>query len=322
MPDIAVFIELAEGGDPTSEASALLFAAAALGTPTAVVVTGAETSDLLVEQLGRLGARHVLIVEDARADTVLVEPQVSALVAVAASLRPSTVLLSNTVLGRDVAARLSVRLSAALLVDVVAVRAESDQTIATHSVFGGDYSVEATVDGDLGIVTLRPGAVRGTLSPVAASSTRLAASDGETNAARIDSTEELPRTTGRPTLRGAEIVVAGGRGVGSRENFALVDELADVLGAAVGASRAAVDAGYVPQSLQVGQTGVTVSPQLYIALGISGAIQHRAGMQTSTTIVAINSDPGAAIFEIADFGIVGDMFTVVPQLTRILETRR
>jgi electron transfer flavoprotein alpha subunit len=321
MPDVAVFIELTDEGEPLSETSALLFAAAALGTPSAVVVRAPGITEQLVDRLSQLGAEHVFIIEDTQADRILVEPHVSALADVVTALRPSTVLIPNSVLGRDVAARLAVRLKAALLVDVVDVRWEAGRIVATHSVFGGDYSVDATAEGDLCVITLRPGAACGALDPVPAAYTRLSASDSGHRAARIDSTEDVPRGAGRPALRGAEVVVAGGRGVGSRENFALVEKLADALGAAVGASRAAVDAGYVAQSLQVGQTGVTVSPRLYVALGISGAIQHRTGMQTSTTIVAINSDPNAAIFEIADFGIVGDIFTLVPQLTRILATK-
>jgi electron transfer flavoprotein alpha subunit len=317
MAEVLVLVEHAEGAlkKVTSE---LITAARALGEPSAVVVGKPGTAEPLIEGLKAAGAGKIYVAESDDAENFLITPQVDVLAALAESSAPAGVVLSANADGKEIAGRLAARIGSGVLTDVVEIK---EGGTAVHSIFGGAYTVEAQVTGDTPVITVRAGSVDAVPAEGAGEVVNVEVPAQAENATKIIKRE--PAVAGdRPELTEATVVVSGGRGVGSADNFAVVEELADALGGAVGASRAAVDSGYYPGQFQVGQTGKTVSPQLYIALGISGAIQHRAGMQTSKTIVAVNKDEEAPIFEISDLGIVGDLFKVTPQLTEKVKARK
>ncbi len=290
----------------------LLTAARTFGEPAAVWLgPGAEDGRA---RLAEFGAVKVYVA-DGLPDAA-VGPTVEVLASVAGRVSPAAVLLAATPEGKEIAGRLAVKISSGVLTDVVSLTTGEDGSgpVAEQSIFGGAITVKSRVRTGTPILAVRPNAVAPEPAPGSCDvePVTVELSDAA-KAARIRQRVVAQRSE-RPELTEASIVVSGGRGVGSAENFALIERLADTLGAAVGASRAATDAGWYPHQFQVGQTGKTVSPQLYVAVGISGAIQHRAGMQTSKTIMVVNKDPEAPIFELADFGVVGDLFKVVPQL--------
>lgn len=300
----------------------LLGGAGEVGTPVALVLSPAGQGESAAEQAAALGAVKVLIAEIPEGDSALGTFAVDALSAASDLTAPDAVLISHSIDGRDIAGRFAVRSGSAVSVDALGVERDSEGIVANHSVYGGGYTSSSAPTFGAPVVTIRQGSIETRGEAQTADSQVLDIADSGKRAAQVESFEAVVETSSRPELRGASKVVSGGRGVGSEESFDLVGELADVLGAAVGASRAAVDAGYIAQSHQVGQTGVSVSPQLYVALGISGAIQHKAGMQTSKTIVAVNKDGEAPIFDIADYGVVGDLFKVVPQSIETLKEKQ
>jgi len=322
MAEVLVLVEASTaGGSPAVKKVTLelLTMARELGTPAAVVLGAPGTAAALTERLGEYGAAKVYAAENADIDGHLVAPKATVLAELVKRVQPAAVLLPSTQEGKEIAGRLAVKLDSGLLTDAVSVDADG---VATQVVFAGSTIVKSKVTRGLPIVTVRPNSLTPTPAPATPAveevQVELSGSDRLTTVVE----RKVEAKGARPELTEASIVVSGGRGVGSADNFKLVEEFADLLGAAVGASRAATDSGFYPHQFQVGQTGKTVSPQLYIALGISGAIQHRAGMQTSKTIVAVNKDAEAPMFELADFGVVGDLFKVVPQAIEEIRKRK
>jgi len=317
MSEVLVLVDHVDGTVRKSTLE-LLTIARRLGEPAAVFIgPGVDTAR---EALAQYGAEKIYLVDSAEVSDYLVAPKAEVLAQLVGSASPAAVLISSSTEGKEIAARLSIKTSSGLITDAVDVQAGPDGVQTTQSVFAGSYTVTATVTKGTPIVVVKPNSA--TPEAVAGAATEQAVevsvSEGA-RAARI--TDRQPRAaTGRPGLTEAAIVVSGGRGTAG--DFAPVEAFADALGAAVGASRAAVDAGWYPHTSQVGQTGKQVSPQLYVAAGISGAIQHRAGMQTSKTIVAVNKDEEAPIFELVDFGVVGDLFTVLPQATQAVKAAK
>jgi electron transfer flavoprotein alpha subunit len=316
MAEILVLVDHVDGAvrKPTLE---LLTIARRLGEPSAVFLGSGVAN--ATSTLAAYGAAKVYVVDAPEIDGYLVAPKAEALAAIAAQASPGAILVTSSSEGKEIAARAAVRLGSGIITDAVDVDADG---VASQSVFAGAFLVSAKVTHGTPIIAVKPNAAAPEEAPAAGAVENVTVEfSAQATAARI--TDVAPRAkSGRPELTEAAIVVAGGRGVGGAEGFGVIEALADSLGAAVGASRAATDAGWYPHAFQVGQTGKTVSPQLYIANGISGAIQHRAGMQTSKTIVAVNKDAEAPIFELADYGVVGDLFAVVPQLTEEIGKRK
>ena len=321
MAEVLVLAEHGAGGEVKKVTVELLTAARRLGEPSVVWAgPGAEAGR---ERLAEFGAARVYVADSADFSDYVVAPVAGLLAQLVGEKAPAAVLVAGTAEGKEIAGRLAVKTGSGVLTDAVDVTAADDGApLAEHANFGGAITAHARVTTGTPIIAVRPNAIAA--APAAADAeivpVEFAASD-TAKAARI--TERVIAEKGaRPDLTEAQIVVSGGRGTGSADGFKIIEELADSLGAAVGASRAVTDAGWYPHQFQVGQTGKTVSPQLYMAVGISGAIQHRAGMQTSKTIIAINKDPEAPIFEIADYAIVGDLFEVVPRLIEEVGKRK
>ena len=318
MPAVLVLVERADGAvrKPTLE---LLTLARRLGDPVALVL--GPVDDDTVATLGRYGAGTVYVVDAPELTDYLVVPHAEAATEVARQVDPVCVLVTSGPDGKEIAARVAVALDSGIITDAVDIAASDSGPVVTQSVFSGSWLADSTVTSGTPVVTVRPNSATPEEAPATPTVQQadVAFSDLARTAKVTGTTAK--ESTGRPDLTDAALVVAGGRGMGSPEAFGMLEQLADALGGAVAASRAATDMGWYGHEFQVGETGKTVAPQLYLASGISGAIQHRAGMQGSKTIVAVNKDPKAPIFAIADFGVVGDLHAIVPAVIEELGKR-
>jgi electron transfer flavoprotein alpha subunit len=314
MSEILVLVDHVDGAvrKTTNE---LLTIARRLGAPSAVFI--GSPSDDAVAALKAFGAEKIYVVDDAEVKGYLVAPKAEVLQQLVEKTSPGAVLISSNAEGKEIAGRLAVKIDSGLITDAVDVQ---EGPVTTQSVFAGNFTVKAKVTKGTPVITVKPNAATPEQAEGAGAVEQVAVTISDAaKTAKIVASQ--PReATGRPELTEAAIVVAGGRGTGG--NFEPIEKFADALGAAVGASRAVVDSGWYPHSFQIGQTGKIVSPQLYVAAGISGAIQHRAGMQTSKTIVAINKDEEAPLFELVDFGVVGDLHQVLPAATDAVNKRK
>lgn len=317
MAEVLVLVDHADGAVKKVSLE-LLAMAAGIGEPSAVFI--GPGADAAIATLGDHGAKTVYVADgQAMLDHVVI-PKVDVLAKLVAEKSPAAVLIPSSADGKEIAGRLAIAVDSGVITDAVAV---SSDVIATQNVFGGATIVHSKVSKGTPIITVRTNSIAPVQSGGSATRVDVAADiSASASATKVVNRVSVAKS-GRPDLSEASIVVSGGRGVGSDEGFTkIIEPLADALGAAVGASRAATDAGWYPHQFQVGQTGKTVSPQLYVASGISGAIQHRAGMQTSKTVVVVNKDADAPIFDLADFGVVGDLHSVVPDLTALVTARK
>ncbi len=324
MKNVIVYVQHKNGQTPkvtfelATQARAL---ADSLGGTAHAVVVGAG-STALAEKLKAYPLDTVHVNDDADVDHFLLDPVIDYLEAAAKAIGPALVLVPNTLTGRDVAGRLVGRLHAGIGADVTEFRIEGGTVACVSPKMGGAAVTTCLLKpADYGIATVRPNAFAAVPGGNGAAIAALAKPAGASYALAID--KDVEEGTGEMALEEAPAVIAGGRGLGGPGPFeTLLKPLADALGGAVGASRAAADAGWVPYSLQIGQTGKTVSPNLYIAVGISGAIQHKVGMRSSGTIVSINKDGQAPIAEFSDLTVVGDAFAVVPELTKLIQASK